>query len=401
MERKALSKWSKFFDDLHKVKTVGQLVDYIPSGIIEKIVFAILIIWTTTPTIILFYGISARLPDDPSWMNYLNQINVMSINWYVILLQLGFIGILLGILHFVKSVRKSRKDNININKFFSNRTLITSLFLMLVWSIIAFFVNAYELSTLTDGLTETLLGKVYKRDGIVSYLAIAGIFSCAYMIRDKVYIIWILRTSALMTTLQSFLIIIDIKNINQFLGLTEDSGVFLNINHAGYYLCMGVMCTVYLILADSKTVFRLGLNYLMYAMIIAALVINSSLGPYLATVCALISCVILAIWLNRDLLSKITPILIVFVIVTFMANIVNGKLSSALLLFGLELKWIQEGEIAFEMGSNRVGLWKLALDFIKERPFFGYGPGGITYWYLDATGSHNRQIGRASCRERV
>ena len=45
MEKKALSKWSKFFDDLHEIKTVGQLVDYIPSGIIEKIAFAILIIW--------------------------------------------------------------------------------------------------------------------------------------------------------------------------------------------------------------------------------------------------------------------------------------------------------------------------------------------------------------------
>ena len=70
-------------------------------------------------------------------------------------------------------------------------------------------------------------GTDYRRDGILTYFIVAGLFSCGYLIRDKKYIKWIMELFTIVALIQSLLIIIDIDAINKQLGLTENSSVFL------------------------------------------------------------------------------------------------------------------------------------------------------------------------------
>lgn len=389
MEEKDFSKGKKVLNDLREMRTVGELVDYIPMNIIQRIAFFILVIWLLTPIIVMVYGAFAVFPDDPYWITKLNQMNMMSINWYRILQQLGFLGCFMSLLVFLKSIYVNEEEMKGI-KFYRNRLTVVSLFFMLVWSLLSFVFTANEIYALTNDLTETLIGGIFKREGILTYFALTGIFTCAYLVRSRHLVRWIIKINTLVASLQSILILLDIEGINKLFGLTEDSGVFLNINHAGYYLCMSAMCGTYLIISENQSRIRLIVHTIMFGLIVAALVINSSLGPYLASLCALISSLILTIWLNKRLLSRVVMVIAIFFLVTIIASLIDGSLLMALQIFGLELGKIAEGEIKPEMGSKRLELWQLGFKFIGERPLFGYGPVGLSYAYKEVLGSHNR-----------
>ena len=390
MEEKALSNRKRILNDLHEMKTVGELVDYIPIAIVQKIAFIILMTWSVSPIFVMGYGVSARLPDDANWLTKLNQMNIMSINWYRILQQLGFIGCLVGILILMKSVRDGKKESITFEEYIKDRIVPISLFLMLIWSVLSFAVSAGDIYSLTEDFNEVLIGGIFKREGILTYLAIAGIFSCGFIVRSKKQIRWIIKLNTIVAVIQSILILIDLNGINEFFGLTDGSGVFLNINHAGYYLSMSAMCGAYLAITEKKSKTKSAIYIIMFGLIAGALVSNSSLGPYLATLSALISSVILAVWLNKILLSRVITVIVVFFISTIIVSAIDGSLLVALQLFGIELGMIASGQVELDMGSNRLELWKLGVDFIVERPLFGYGPAGLTYAYKEVLGSHNR-----------
>lgn len=383
MESNISSKWKKVLDDLHQMKSIGELIDYIPRKLIQSLAILILIIWTVSPITAMVYASLSRLYDDPDWLSQLNQMNMMTINWYRILVQLGLSGCLLGIVSFLKNVRESREQN-NTKQFFKERIITTFLLLMLFWCLISYIVA---------GCNPTyIVGTDFRRDGVLTYFAIAGIFSCGYLIKDKKYIRWIMELYTIIAFIQSVLIIIDIDGINKQLGLIDNSSVFFNINHSGYYLCMAVMCALLLYETDEKSSrFQSISRMIMFAIIVAALVKNRSLGPYLAAVCALISSVILAIWLNKGRLKKIIIAIIIFFLVTIIMNIFDGHLYIDLQIFGFDLFRMFEGEEDIsDIGSGRWILWVQGIQMIAKKPILGCGPGGLTDLYAEITGTPNR-----------
>ena len=57
------------------------------------------------------YASSARLYGDPDWISLYNQMNMMTVKWYKLLMQLGLSGCIIGILSLLKNIRESRQDN--------------------------------------------------------------------------------------------------------------------------------------------------------------------------------------------------------------------------------------------------------------------------------------------------
>ena len=58
-------------------------------------------------------------------------------------------------------------------------------------------------------------------------------------------------------------------------------------------------------------------------------------------------------------------------------------------------KIVSKSEDAASAGTARWGIWLKAVEFIKEKPLFGHGFGGIAYRLSDATGSekvHNEYL---------
>ena len=130
MGPKILSKGKKILDDIHEMKTIGELLDYIPRKLIQRIALLILFIWTASPLFAMAYASSARLYGDPDWISLYNQMNMMTVKWYKLLMQLGLSGCIIGILSLLKNIRESRQDN-NTKQFFKDRIIAKFLLMML------------------------------------------------------------------------------------------------------------------------------------------------------------------------------------------------------------------------------------------------------------------------------
>jgi len=378
-----LVKGKKVLNDIQNMKTIGELIDYIPKKHIQRIAFAILILWTCSPIFVMIYGSFARLYDDPDWLSKLNQMYKMTINWYRILLQLGLSGCLIGLLAFLKSLKNAKKDEFHAKTYIKERLIKFSLLSMLIWSFLSFLFS--------DNLALSLFGGEFKKEGFATFVAVAGIFSCAYIIKDEKYSKWIIEIFTAVTVLQSILMLINVDAINKQLGFSDNASVYLNINHFAYILCMAAMSALLLYENESKSKLRTFGRLLMFAIIIAALVRNRSLGPYLATLCAIISSIILAIWLNKSRLRKLIIALVVFFLVTFIMNLSDGHLYIDLKIFGFELFQLIEGsEDLSHIGSGRWELWGQGLQYMSERPILGCGPGLLSDLYFTESGNANR-----------
>ena len=373
-------------ENLNDIKTVGGLIDYIPRQTIKKIAFVLLILWTITPIIIMGYGFFARINDAADWVTKLNQMNKMTINWYRILLQISFLGGFLAIVAFAKSIRDARKADFNIKSYIKERLLPISLFIMLIWTFISYIVNYIAGET-----SVSLVGGDYRKEGLLMYVAFVGMFLCAYLVRDKKYIKWLLKLQSIVALVLSLLHLINNDSIDKLFGLTENSAVFFNKNHYAYYICMSAMCALFLFVSEEKSKIKQGVSLIIFTIIVASLSLNGSLGPYIATACALISSLILGIWLSRKHLPKILIGLGVFILVTIVMNMSRGHLYSDLQILGNEFYMIFGGEDDLSgIGSGRGVLWEQGMLFIKERPIFGCGPAALSDLYEVALGRPNR-----------
>ncbi len=376
------SKWKSVIDDLREMKSLSELIDYIPRLHLQRIALILLLIWCVSPIVALAYNVISYLPNDVDWVSQLHQMNTMTIHWYKLLLQVGFLGCLIGIVSLAKNIREAKESNINKKDFFRNRIIEFCLLLMLFWSLLSYFASG--------NMAESLVGQDYGKVGILTYFAAAGIFCSAYAVRDKKYIKWILELYVTVAIIQSSLVLTNADNFIKRLVLTNNSGAYFNINHFAYYLCMAVMCSLLLYVTESRSK-KLSLGRLIiFAILVAALVRNHSLGPYLAVLCAFISSIVLAIWLDRRQLKRIITAFILFILVTIIMSISDGYLYLDLRIFGLDMFRLFKGEEINDIGSGRWILWVNGIDFIRERPILGSGPSLLYDKYLLATGSINR-----------
>lgn len=379
----------KIAKDIKKMETVGELIDYISMKVVERIAFFLLLIWSISLIITMIYSNISVIEVVEEWITQFNQFLTITIKWSGILQQTGFAGCLLGIVAFLKSLRESKKNNISNRDYIKERIIPLLLFLLLVWSIIPTMFA-------TDKI-EALRGGDYRKDGLITYFAVAGIFSCAYIMKNKKHIKCLIEINTLVALIQSVFILINNKGLNRFFGLTEGAGIFSNINHAGYYLAMTAMCAVFLIISEENSKAKLIFRYGVFSIIIAALVINSSFGPYLATLCAIISVLILSIWLKKISLKRTIFIMILFILVSIIINIGTGNLYLDLRIFGIELGMIfRREEDLSEVGTGRGKLWAIGIKIIADNPILGVGPGNISDRYFQltekATKPHNEFI---------
>ena len=361
-------KVKRVYEDIHKMERGSELINYIPIQLIEKVAALLMIIWILSPIIVMFLG-----NIDQSLLGF-KQV-IMSIYWYEILQTIGFLGCILNIIIFSKSVLKVKIEKTSMKQYLKSNFFTLFLFLMLFWSILSCLAS--------DNIYLSVNGTEYRKEGIVAYFAYCGIFGCGYIIRSKQLIYRIFEFFTISATLLSILMLINSETINNMLGLTVDSAIFFNQNHFAYYLCMSIMCAVFLFEIEKKSTFKLIFRIIIFAILTAALVRNQSLGPYLAVVVGLLCSIILTIWIDKKLLKRILLAVAVFIIVTIVMNISDNHLYLDLSILGLDIFKIAKGtaQDKVHVGSDRWPLWINGLRFITERPLFGYGPDNLGEQY--------------------
>lgn len=363
-----LEKIKQIYKDIHQMKKVSELINYIPMQSIERAAAVLLIIWVLSPIIIMFSYNSTEGVERSLLLIFRH------IFWYGILQTIGFLGCILNVVVFSKSIIKAKIEKMSIKQYIKNNLFFVFLCLMLIWSIFSCIAS--------ENVNISFNGTSYRKEGIITYFTYCGILGCGYVIRNKQVIKRILEIFTLSATILSILMLINSKALNEFLGFSVRSTVFLQFNHFGYYLGMSIMSSLFLIQIDMKSPKKLISHLVIFAVITAALIGNESLGPYLAVVAGLICSISLIIWLDKSFLKRTLIAVGVFAMVTITMNIHNSHLYKDIwTLKGDITKIVKETSDVDKAGTGRWILWRNGVRFISEKPLFGYGPDNLGEQY--------------------
>lgn len=373
MDKNKSSRQTGFFRDLNNLKTLGQLLDYINEKSLSWIAHVLLIIWGISPLLVLLRGIF--LSEGDMFTQISNQ-NALAIFWQTILWQTGYCGLFVGLALASKSLHDAKNNSIQFKEYIKSHLFPILMGMMLFWSILA--------TIFADNPLLSLRGDNYRKDGLFAYFAYAGLFCCGMAVVKRKHFLRVTKVITAVAAVLSIITIINKERLNQLLLIDARTSVFHNSNHYGYYLCLVLGLALLLILQANKHI-NLILQYLVFALIAAALVINRSIGPYLGIWAGILICIIFFIFIRKNITGKVKAVssAVVLLLVSIIVNTVTSHLGSDLHRLFQDGREIFYGtELAASAGSGRWRLWVNAITFIGEKPLFGYGPDGLGERYL-------------------
>jgi len=161
----------------------------------------------------------------------------------------------------------------------------------------------------------------------------------------------------------------------------------MNENHYAYYINMGIIGNVCLILFYNNKKLDV-LYFLLYLINCHTLVLNNTLGCFLSFLFTLFLIFILLLFVKNNSLKicKFVFLMFLFIVICFInKNIVFNNFSglfgdTALIVSNVTNK--DDINEIYGVGTNRLGLWIVAIEFIKEKPIFGYGPANLLEQYI-------------------
>ena len=238
-----------------------------------------------------------------------------------------------------------------------------------------------------------LIGTSQLASGYLSHIYMIGVMGCAFMVSDgkqREDIIWayIGITDILSVIMISFEYDLPIF---RWFSAAPGVSVYTNSNHYGYIItmsCLAIFGMLYFCIYDENAEKRTGKIWtciISFTVQAFAIVINDTLGSYLAIVFALIVMPIL--WYVRTHKTKAIcfmphVILALITIISYMGMIptkLGSSIGPSLVVFFQDLfKVSQKSEGYQHAGTDRIGLWIDTIKRIMERPVVGYGPDIIT-----------------------
>lgn len=262
---------------------------------------------------------------------------------------------------------------------------------LLIWSGIS--------ALLAEDKELALMGTGYRVEGFTTYLIYAGIYLCSKLIpRDKmkklivtygISLSWlsVMTVVQINPHIQSALGTIG-KNIARLeIRCMKYAAIFNNTNHYGYVLTMTILglAGLFMISKGYKKYIYLTLT----CFNVWALIINDTFGCYLASMIGLIFLVILFAVRNKQSVGSGLLLLALFAVTSIVTSVTNDGIlwANFAVLFTETSNNLVENNSA---GSGRMGLWKQAIKYIKERPVFGHGPEGLYYKYIEDGFSNDR-----------
>lgn len=346
------------FNELKKAKTIKELVSILDYSFLINSAYIILAAIILTPFIALFTGYT------------------MFMTSYILLF--GYLGCIITLISFLKSRFSSDLKN---KTYFKLNIIPTLLFIMLIWSVLSCI-----FSTNPD---ISLHGSSYRQEGLLMYIAYCGFFGCGYIAAkgNKLPVLFNLFTGVAL--ILSILMIINSPKINGNFHMEQIHSVFYQKNHAGYYFCIAtILSSIELLnlnLKIKKDALKIIIRLIIIGFLLYGNILTNSTGSFLAIIFGGCALTFASALFNKSLLKHTILILVTFLIVTIL-SVFTGKspLLDALQVFidfGTIIKDTRSEE-ALAAGTTRWRLWLHAIDFIKEKPLFGFGPDNLEEPYL-------------------
>ncbi|NCC44924.1 MAG: hypothetical protein EOM18_15400, partial [Clostridia bacterium] len=214
---KIRGEWKK----IKEMKTLRELVDYIPERRVEQVSLVLLIYLCAVPLVLAPLFVP---------MDILGSKMPYSGDWYYRIMPVGLLGLLIGLYGISRSLYRRKDSKIPWKKWTLDHGLFLLLGLMLLWSCVS--------CILSSDISVSFWGHQYRRDGLMTYFVYAGCLAMAVQLRNSKYVRILLEVFVGASAVLAFIQTIDVEAVNKFMNIRIGCGPFFQINHYGYYLCM-------------------------------------------------------------------------------------------------------------------------------------------------------------------
>ncbi len=156
-----------------------------------------------------------------------------------------------------------------------------------------------------------------------------------------------------------------------------NSGVFYNPNHYGYYLSFTILLSAGAAAWSERLAWRI-IGWISYAVQLVVLILNNSLGSYLAVFAGMILVCIMERIVRQKLSRRTILLFCSFFVISILVTLFNADILNSILEFGFDLRRLLGNDPdKLNGGSGRAILWYYTLIYISEKPLLGYGVEGI------------------------
>ncbi len=359
------------FTKKYQIWAIVPLVIYFLTPIIHMIIFSV------------FYN------DDMSTEEFFHYIKTTELpgDNYTSIIQYSFVlGIFVAIIAVISFLANKKEKN--IKRFPDNIPIVFfgAYFLLILISTIA-NKTAFNL----------IVGFTGRGEGVISLFCYYMVYYlCGSFVDKEKYknfiIIFFLLIDAVIGTLT--LINLLYKDIN-IIGNAMVSGIFYNSNFYAYFLAISIMISSTLSMLHKSMPVRI-FSFILFCIDTFILSINDSLGGFLACFVAFIFVIVFLSLRDGKFCLKALGAFIVFNSIIFVTGLFVPSFFSEFSALIFDLDSILTGNIyADKAGSNRWKLWTHTAQYIREKPWIGWGFEGIAERLDAETGldkAHNEYL---------
>lgn len=308
---------------------------------------------------------------------------VFGSQWFQMLLMLGFFTTLVAVLVFARQIDANGLAGLKPGCIREN-LLPTGLALMLLWSVVS--------ALLSGNPRVCFLGDDYRQEGVLTYCFYATVFITAMQLSEK-HMKWVAEVLCATCAVSGTLVITGGKLIPGLFYLEQDlrAAMFHQYNHYGYFLAICFPLCFGLVLQDGKPSLPLRILRLAeFWLICNAIAFNSVRGSFVAILAALGGWNLAVFIGHRSHWKKLMMLDLIFAVTILGLNTGSTLLERMDFLFR-EMEQVQqnlptasESEVTAaidNLGTERVLLWRLGIQFAMEKPVFGYGPDNLGHLY--------------------
>lgn len=338
----------------------------------ETILFCLLAIWMLIP--------------------FLKEIRIISSfvtkNEYTFIMTAGSIGVIFLLIEIYRSsVNKEKKQGYD-----KQMLPIILLCIYMMWTYIS--------TLFSENTSIAFNGTKYRKEGYITYIAYAGFFACAFLIKSKKSKKILINMLVIVAMLNIIAVEAYYKSIldNLWIPRLKNKTCFLNRNHYGYYLLLATVSSIFLFITQKNNIIKI--LYLVSSLfLLYFLVLNNTFGCFIALIVTLIFFIIYAICKKKIKINTI-----VFIIILIVMALMNQKIRTTIeknfkglvsnindIIIAINSHGDEESiKIAEKAGSQRIRLWIKGIEFFAERPILGYGPDSLGVRYAKVGISNDR-----------
>lgn len=369
---------------LKQAKSLAELLGHIPGIYFQKVLLFLLGYFTLSPVM----------------MVVLLNCGVTFFNPYYLLLQMGYVGMVVsGLLFYKRAHEQTRSPIKSLKKTEIKQWLWQHGSYLCLTAVLLLAILATIFST--DSRL-SFFGDYYRKEGLLTIGAYVGIFMAASGLRNEKLKKRLVEIFVLVSLFLGIIVILQwrglpIQSVVYQFGINDSkafvlwAAIFHNINHYGYYLSMAIMVTAGFFVFEERKILK-ACWCLVFSLLTWVLIKNNTFGAYLGVCAGLL--LLMVICINRkEGFRKMLILVAVFIGISFVANGIMGQVKSNFVVLVEDTKKIaqvtvvpaeakEDANVSANLaGNGRWILWKGAIEIIRKHPVLGVGPDNLAGYY--------------------